>query len=89
MQPDTYEVNEHGAGHSSMRCEPQQLLAWWAKLVHRILVQETMSSDGENCNERQDTSAASEAAGLRLRPAVDSDAGLCEHRVHGAAIRLG
>lgn len=89
MQRDTCEVKEHGGGHSSVRCEPQQLLVWWAKLVHRILVQETMKADWENRDEGQDTSVASESPGLRLRPAVDSDAGFCEHRVHGAAIRFG
>jgi hypothetical protein len=89
MQPDTSEVNEHGACHASMRCESQQLLAWWAKLVHRILVQEAMKASWENRDERQDTIAASEASGLRLRSAIDSDAGLCQHRVDGTAIRLG
>ena len=89
MQPDTFEVKENGGRHSPMRCEPQQLLAWWAKLVHRILVQEAMRERWENADERQDTIAAPEAPGLRLRSAIDSDAGLCQHRVDGTAIRLG
>ena len=40
-----------------------------------------MNATEENQCEGQDTSAAPEAAGLCLRPSVDSDAGLCEHRV--------
>ena len=89
MRPDAFEVEEHDARHSSVRCEPQQLLAWWAKLVHRILVNEVMAPGWENCDEGQNTSTAFEAPGLCIRPAVDSDASLCQHRINGAAIRLG
>jgi hypothetical protein len=89
MQRDTCEAKEPSGCSSSVRCESQQLLVWWAKLVHRILVHETMKPDWENCVEEQGTSAAFESPGVCLRPAVDSNAGLCEHRVHGAAIRLG
>src|SRR2546428_12888530 len=89
MQPDACEPEEHSCRDLRLRCEPQRLLAWWAKLVHRVLVQEAMKGAWENQGERQDTGAAPEAAGLCLRPSVDSDAGLCAHRVHGAAIRPG
>src|SRR5207247_9878821 len=89
MQPDACEPEEHSCRDLRLRCEPQRLLAWWAKLVHRILVQEAVKATWENQGERQDTSAAPEAAGLCLRPSVDIAVGLCEHRVHRAAIRLG
>src|SRR5437870_3892833 len=68
MQPDACEPEEHSCRDLRLRCEPQRLLAWWAKLVHRVLVQEAMKATWENQGERQDTSAASEAAGLCLRP---------------------
>src|SRR5207247_6290369 len=81
MQRDACEPEEPGCRDSPVRCEPQRLPAWWAKLVHRVLVQQAMNATEENQCEGQDTSAAPEAAGLCLRPSVNSDAALCEHRV--------
>src|SRR2546426_12585212 len=88
MQPDACEPEEHSCRDLRLRCEPQRLLAWWAKLVHRVLVQEAMKATWGNQGERQDTSAASEAAGLCVRPAVYNGAGLYDHRVAGTAIRF-
>src|SRR2546428_10972471 len=89
MQPDACEPEEHSCRDLRLRCEPQRLLAWWAKLVHRVLVQEAMKATWGNQGERQDTSAASEAAGICLRPPGDREAGPCDHPAGGGAKRFG
>src|SRR2546425_11880955 len=60
MQRDACEAEDLRCCGLPVRCEPQRLLAWWAKLVHRVLVQEAMNVTEENPCERQDTSAAPE-----------------------------
>jgi hypothetical protein len=53
----------------------QRLLPWWGKLAHRVLVARATESNGEVSNDGQAQPDTFRASGIRLRAAVDGDAG--------------
>jgi hypothetical protein len=53
----------------------QRLLPWWGKLAHRILVARASEDPSEVSDDGQTQSNTLRASGIRLRTAVDGDAG--------------
>jgi hypothetical protein len=60
----------------------KELLPWWSKLVHQMLLADGVASGGnEDGNDREDRCVASGSPRVRIRAAVDAGTGVRARRV--------
>ena len=67
-----------------------ELLPWWSKLVHRMLIEEAAGAARAESEDRDESESHRIAPGtprVRLRAAVDDGPGVSERRVSASAVR--